>query len=178
MTKPYDSSLCVSHWENNGYDDSDFGAVWWNGETFQSGIVGSTRYAGGTIPAAKADENLKAKYTAWREARLHVFRVERVRELLADPVPEREVIVIQSVTRGKNKIEAGAKGIVFWTGEKNNDPYGREWGKKWRVGIKVGDRKVYIDRDRVRVIGYEDSPLPLKNDIVQTAFAMSYPPAR
>ena len=182
-TLGYDSSRCVSWYERNGYDDSDFGAVYWNGETFVSEIVGSTRYYGGNIPRGNADENLKFQYEIWRNVKLAFFRNARENELRRAIVKGAYVTVIESVTRGKNKIAAGEAGIVFWSEIVNHDPYGREWGKKRRAGILVTDengneKKIYIDASRIRVQGFEDENLPLENDVAQLAFAMSYPPAR
>lgn len=50
----------------------------------------------------------------------------------------KEVVVMRGY-----KVPVGTKGTVFWTGIKNFDPYGREFGERLRVGIKDADGNVY-----------------------------------
>lgn len=50
----------------------------------------------------------------------------------------KEVVVMRG-----HKVPIGTKGVVFWTGIKNFDPYGRSFGERLRVGIKDADGNVY-----------------------------------
>ena len=136
--------------EINGHDDSDFYAVVWNEE---KGDVERVTYAstrGWTYPngaAVDATPEVVAKYQALVARREAEARALAAAREAATPTVGKAVRFVRSV-RGKHATEQGASGTVFWFGKDSYDRFGR----KFRIGVKLADRKVFVAADAVEVI--------------------------
>ena len=126
--------------EHNYYNDSDFYAEYLD---MENGTIGceeydTTRFAGGGY--ANIDLSFDKLNEWWSKAKS--IRTEMIRKNLLRNAAE--------VTRGKRvivsrgrKVPHGIEGEVFWVKNVNYDPYGREWGKEVKIGIKDNDENVY-----------------------------------
>lgn len=173
---------CLATREKNGYDDSDFYGLFAvelpGGWKFQWVETGSTRFAGGFIP--RVDCTDEAILSAYREQRKQVMRelaAERTARQAAQVLPGKPVTVITAVTRGKNKVEAGAFGTVL---KRTENPFESAWAARYgtqtyRLLIDLGDRKVWIDEEKVRVTGHEEQPLPDLDQTVDYFIAGNWP---
>lgn len=143
--------MVLDTYEQNGYDDSDFHAVVWDGAKVTSVCYASTRswtyHNGATVDAT---EDTKASALVWYRAAWLQAMIERAHaEAVA---PAKGKIVRSLTTRGKN---VGIVGIVKWIGEDGFQPrYGGQTVIPMRVGIKVdGEQKLrYLALERCEVI--------------------------
>jgi hypothetical protein len=138
--------------EMNGYDDSDFYARVWNDET---GTVDRVTYAstrGWTYPngaAVDATDEVKAKYAALCAKELAEARAAAAAREAAAPAKGKKAKTVRNV-RGKNAIEAGVTGTIFWVGA---DRFSNPNYPKMRVGFETDDgRKVFIAANAVEVV--------------------------
>lgn len=150
--------------EENGYDDSDFIAVVWDGEKVTIQCYASTRswtYHNGA--RVDATSEVRAAALEWYRSRLAPVRIAEARREAERP--RKGVEVCSLTTRGKN---VGVKGEVRWIGP---DRYSRTGGE--RVGLKVqGEDKLrYLPADRVRVI----SPDPVDEKWIMQRAATAQP---
>lgn len=126
--------------EHNYYNDSDFYACYIdieNGE-YKNEEYDTTRFAGGGY--AEIDLTFENLNKFWKVAKPK-FTESIKRSLLreAEEVTRGKVVV---VNRGR-KVPHGITGEVFWLREVNYDPYGRDWGKETKIGIKDSEGNVY-----------------------------------
>ena len=109
-------------WEHNGYHDSDFYALVWDGEGLRGIEYGSTRHAGGGGATTDATEDIKALAGAWLAARdIESWNVATAHDALM--VEKGRAI---EVFKGR-KVAIGTTGTAFWVGETK---YG------WRAGLQ------------------------------------------
>lgn len=136
--------------ERNGHDDSDFYAVCW--DEAQGRVVtvmyDTTRCGGlGTAYIDATEENVRKAYRYYKnDARTFfdkVFNIEQAKKVYKG----NEVVVV----RGR-KIPKGTVGKVFWVGTKFN-PF--SYKEEKRVGIKVGEEKVFLPLDYVECTNWE-----------------------
>ena len=126
--------------EHNYYNDSDFYARYLDIEngTLESEEYDTTRFAGGGV--ADIDLSFDMLNEWWKKAK--DVQAEAIRKSMlmeAEKVSRGKVVV---VNRGR-KVPHGVTGEVFWIRDVNYDPYGREWGKETRIGIKDDSGNVY-----------------------------------
>lgn len=130
--------VVLSLGEVNGYDDSDFYAVVWNGTRPERVTYASTR--GWTYPnnaAIDATPEVLAAFAQWQDEQRKAAQAARDAERKAAIEAEKRRPArgkAVEVVRGR-KVPIGFSGLVFWEG---TDNYG-----KARVGIKnaAGDVK-------------------------------------
>jgi hypothetical protein len=115
-------------YERNGYDDSDFLAVYFNSETNQieQSEIGSTRYAGGInfgdITIHKGGCPADILELARQALAIHIFNVIKAAELRDVLEPQNAkhgdmMRVLRDSRKGaKNQFKAGDTGDVFWVG--------------------------------------------------------------
>ena len=142
---------CVLNtYEHNGYHDSDFYAVCWDEEKQEVVDVeyDTTRAGGGGYAHIDiSDENLMKVYRYYkRMGRSHFDNVLNPRQ--AKEVHRGDEVV---VVRGR-KIPKGTTGKVFWKGKKYNFYSKRD---EDRVGIEVGDEKLFLPLEYVEVIDWQ-----------------------
>lgn len=153
--------LCVAEREHNGHDDSDFYMTVWNPETGAPETVMFATTRGWCYPclgsAVDATPEVKAAYAAWQKAAAEK-EAKRLREREARrPRLHCNVTITSAITRGKNKVEAGAKGDVFWIGtdrdsrSRYRNSYAASLGLTdprdgMRLGVRLLDgRRIFID---------------------------------
>jgi hypothetical protein len=141
--------------ERNGYHDSDFYAMVWNGEAIRSVEYATTRFGGGgtarvdataeTVEAARAyvAKLLASRYTEAERRRLDepvsLSKGERVRFL--------KKVTFTDKKRGGAKVtaNAGETGVVIWAGHFGTfyrNGYNRPDRSNLRVGVKLDDGRV------------------------------------
>ena len=147
--------LVLSLGEYNGRDDSDFYAVVWNEETGHTERIVYASTRGWTYPngaAVDATDEVKAKYAARCEKITAELRAKRAAEKAAEPTKGKRAKTVRAV-KGKNAIEAGVTGTIFWLGMDRFAPravYGV--APKMRVGFEADDgRKVFLPASAVEV---------------------------
>jgi len=140
--------------EINGYDDSDFYAVVWDGEKVTRVTYASTRYyceSGATIDATDEVKELAAEYLRgvifkmWQSAQdIDSKRPYKGREVRF--VKGRPTLKLDDDTR--KPIKLGTKGTVIWREERRSQ-HGT-WSYGFRLGIAVGNAatKQYSIRKR------------------------------
>lgn len=118
--------LCISEYERNGYNDSDFYMVVWNEEKQAPESLEFASTRGWSYPCygskPDATPEIMAKYQAWEAEQARKYRERMAAEEAARPERGKTLKVV----RGR-KVPQGTVGACIWVGE------GR-WGK--RVGIK------------------------------------------
>lgn len=147
--------LVLADREINGYDDSDFYALVWNEAKGAPERVTYASTRGWTYPnrcGVDATEEVKAKYAAYCEKIEAADRAARAAAEAAKPAKGKKAKTVRNV-KGKNAIEAGVPGTIFWVGEDRFS--GRHYGTapKLRVGFAAEDgRKVFIAGDAIAVV--------------------------
>ena len=136
-------------YERNGYDDSDFYAVVWNGEAVTDVCYASTRgwtyHNGASVDATPETE---AAALAWYRARWETGENARQDEEAVTVSPGKTVRSL--TTRGKN---VGITGEAKWFG-----PVDRRYGvpiyATQRIGVQVAGERGYrfVARDRLEVV--------------------------
>jgi len=133
--------------EWNMRDDSDFYAVVWNDEKNEPERVDYASTRGWTYPngaAVDATPEVVEKYKAYLKARDEAARALAWAREAKTPKAGRRAKTARNV-RGKNAIEAGVAGTIFWVGK---DFY----GKGMRVGFEADDgRKVFLAGNALEV---------------------------
>lgn len=175
----FGQGACVAMIERNGYNDSDFYGIFAvkdeDGYRFVTKATGSTAYGGGYVPQVDATEDVLVAYRARRQEVLDKLAAEREQRLARVPVVGKTVTVVKAVTRGKNKIHLGAVGEVVWRGE---DQYRTtQTYTRYRLGVEFDGVKVFLDDDRVRVLGFEDEDLGYEDSAVDYVIAGAWPAA-
>jgi len=147
--------LVLATGEYNGYDDSDFYAVVWNEAAGHTERVTYASTRGWTYPngaAVDATDEVKAKYAARCATITAELRARNAAAEAAKPAKGRRARTVRNV-KGKNAIEAGVTGTVFWVGQ---DSYGKSYygaAPKMRVGFKADDgRKVFVAANAVEMV--------------------------
>lgn len=140
--------------ERNGYDDSDFYAVIWDGETIRSYEYATTRfYSYHNSAGADATPETVAAADEWARARMFdTIRAEAAREA-SKPTVGKTV----SVVRGR-KVAKGTTGRVGWAGRNRAfsdqhagwayHPHGTD---RVRIDLEDGTR-VFVDAANVEVV--------------------------
>lgn len=128
--------------ERNGYDDSDFYAIVWDGEKITTVDYASTRFwTYHNTAEVDATDSVKAAARAW--LRKHAARQYELSQR-SRAASHGDTV---RVTKGR-KVPVGTEGKVFWIGEKR-------WGT--RVGFKDADGEAHwTAADNVEVIHDED----------------------
>lgn len=140
----------LAKWERNGYDDSDFLALVWDGEKVRSVEYATTRgwtyYNGATVDATDEVKTLAAEFLA----------AEGIRQYRrADVEAAMDVAVGKRVRVMKGrKVAVGTEGTIFWLGA---DDYSRSYrtgaANKRRIGLKTDDgEKFFLAAGNVAVI--------------------------
>jgi hypothetical protein len=130
--------------EINGRDDSDFYAVVWDDETGGTKRITYASTRGWTYPnscTVDATDEIRAKYNELMENARKINLARRLREEAMRPAIGKMVRVVKG-----RKVPVGETGSIFWFGADN---YNRG---KMRVGIKIGEEKVFTSADNVEVI--------------------------
>jgi hypothetical protein len=136
--------------ENNGYHDSDFFAIVWDLESnnFKRIEYASTR--GGSY-----------KNNAFVDATPEILELVKARQAKnrAEDQAEKDALLSIQVEKGKivefiglEKKKAflnNLQGEVFWIGA------GFGYGSTMRVGVKVDEKKYFVDLNNVKVVGSE-----------------------
>jgi len=153
--------------EENGYDDSDFYAVVWDGENITRVEYGSTRHAG--IGSAKVDATTDTLIQAanWLEEWNYNRQKEKSKVAALDPVVGR--LVRSTIASGP---KAGIEGMIKWRGaNKFRTYYAKGYNKpddinNQVVGIKVEGKEklVFINATSVEVLNPEKY-LPSEEDL-------------
>lgn len=163
--------LCISDRERNGYDDSDFFMLVWDQEAGKPEEIMFATTRGWSYPSygsqPDATPEVRALYDAWHVKQIEADRLRRAEREAAVPRKDRRVVVTTAVTRGKNKVEAGVTGTVFWFGADSFDRSDRyrtpmqsaiisqigDPSRGMRVGVLLDDgRKVFIAATSVDVV--------------------------
>ena len=153
--------------EENWSDDSDWYALYWNGEGLGRTTYRTTR-GGGTddnyVTIDPTPEVLEA-VRAWQAAAN--YRLARDLELDAFRKALDEVVTAAKgkrveVVKGR-KVPIGVKGEVFWVGE------GRSYNRWDKPGLRLGVRgdngeTYWIDDRNVRVIDIDEDDIPREAD--------------
>jgi hypothetical protein len=141
--------------EINGYDDSDFYALVWNDEKGAPERVTYASTRGWTYPngcSVDATDEVKAKYKAYCDEIAAADAAARAAREAAKPAKGKKAKTVRNV-RGKNKIEAGVTGTIFWVGV---DRFSRSYygaPATMRVGFEADDgRKVFVAENAVEVV--------------------------
>ena len=118
--------LCISDYERNGYNDSDWYMVVWNHEKQAPESIEFASTRGWSYPCygsrPDATPEVIALYAAYQAEAERKYREERERAEAARPARGK----VLKVVRGR-KVSIGTMGTCFWVGDSR-------WGK--RVGIK------------------------------------------
>lgn len=139
------AGMVLETYQHNGYDDSDFFAVVWDGERVSAREYASTRswtYHNGA--SVDATSQVQAAALDWYRHRLVPHLIETAQARATAPRVGRQV---RSLTqRGKN---VGIVGEVRWIGP---DRYDRDGGE--RVGIQIDgeDRLRFLPARSVAVL--------------------------
>lgn len=145
----YAHGAVVKTWERNGYDDSDFMAMYYDHEAgeFKTVMFATTR--GWSYPCYGASEDATPEVLAiWNAARERGLVTEQAqREWAAATAPGRGRRAVITAQRGQAKHLNGREGEVFWAQEQRSQ-FGT-WSRGWRVGVKVGDEKVFVSSFRI-----------------------------
>lgn len=137
-------------YERNGYNDSDWYAVCWDEEKQDVVHVNydTTRCGGGGY--AKIDitsENLLKVYRHYKASQKKWF--DEVANPAQAKLPTKGDTV--KVVRGR-KVPKGTVGKIFWIGSSFNK---YSYRVEERVGIEVGDARVFLPQEYVEVVGWE-----------------------
>ncbi len=145
--------LCLSSYEHNGYDDSDFYMRVWN---MEKGAPESVLYAttrAWTYPcfasAPDATPEVRTLYAMWCDK----MRAEEERERKAREAAEPRKGKLIRVVRGR-KIPHGTTGVCFWRGEGKAFTWSQaRWGAPERVGFKdVNGTTFWTNLSNVEVV--------------------------
>ena len=138
-------------YEHNGYHDSDFYAVCWDEEKGRVVEVEYDTTRCGGWGYANIDVTLETLLKVYRfYYRIGRDLFDRVTKLKkAQEVQKGDTVV---VARGR-KVPNGTVGKVFWIGTRYNI-YSRR--QEDRVGIEVGEEKMFLPLEYVEVIGWEN----------------------
>lgn len=154
--------LVVELRERNGYHDSDFYARVWDPKTKSIFTIEYATTRGWTYPnyatSADATPEVMAEYHAWeracdkarweRQQAADKAAAEAKRQAIAalqdklDATPSRGALV-EVVNNRSKKAKKGERGEVTWKGVSKFDD------NKIVVGVKLGDRVVYLNADAV-----------------------------
>lgn len=202
QVEKYGEGKCVAVIEKNGYHDSYFTGVFAvpavctcspaesltdhdpgcpvpGGWMFTREETGATAYAGGYVPVEDATEDVLAAYRAQRDAAMDRLTAEREAREARMVEAGKPVTVVDPVTRGKNKTAAGDTGVVK---RRVVNDFDSSWAKQYghrtyRVQVEMADdgRVLWMDEDRVRVTGFEDERLPVRDSQVDYVIAAQWP---
>lgn len=152
--------LVISHFERNGYDDSDYYAVVWDPEKEEPREVeyATTRawtYLNHVI--VDAPPEIVAKYKAYQERRWREMEERRLQEELLMPRKGKTVRVVKG-----RKVPIGTVGCVFWQErarkfgwERYHEPRVLR-AEHYRLGIKTADGETFfMNGGNVEVIAQE-----------------------
>lgn len=139
------AGCCISEYERNGYDDSDFFMVVWDEETQATKSVMFATTRGWCYPCfgsrPDATPEVMAKVEAYNEAQR--IKAEAYRAEINEQAPHKgDTVLINGFTRGKHAPLNGKAGEVFWIGP---DQYKRHG---FTIGVKVDGEKFFIPADR------------------------------
>lgn len=138
--------------EMNGYDDSDFYAVYWNSEKGcpEEIMVWTTRFASIGCENYKIDatDEIRAIYNAWKEAKIEKEYLAR-KEAKAKEPHKGDTVRVNSLSKKWN----GFVGEVKWIGQNSYSHF-----PDIRVGIKIEgiDKLVYVKFEAVEKIQPEN----------------------
>lgn len=158
----YGAGRVVAVRERNGYHDSDFYAMVAvdraeGGYDFRWEMTGSTAWASEMLDAVvDATPEVFEAYRVAREAAIERDMERRARERAAMAEIGSTVVVVEPVTRGANKTEAGAVGTVKAVAAGRQSRYGT-WRGPDRIRVEMeSGQEIWIDRSRIVVQGFEE----------------------
>ena len=137
-------------YEHNGRDDSDWYAVCWDEE--QQKVVhvnyDTTRCGGGgRADIDITEENLLKVYRYYKQDARKWF------DTVGNPESAKQVRKGDTVRVVKGrKVKKGTEGTVAWIGSVYNK---FSYCVEERVGIDIGDQRVFVPMDYVEVVGWE-----------------------
>ncbi|GAA1838828.1 hypothetical protein GCM10009772_15670 [Pseudonocardia alni subsp. carboxydivorans] len=151
-------------YEHNGYDDSDFIAVVWDGEQISAREYASTRgwtYHNGA--EVDATEQVRATALAWYRQRLlpHLIETEQTRAT----TPRIGCNVRSLTKRGCN---VGVTGAVRWIGP---DRYTRDGGDRIGIAVDGEDKLRFLPARSVAVL----DPAPVDEQKLRDCAATARP---
>jgi hypothetical protein len=142
--------------EHNGYHDSDFYVIAWNGKQLVQHEYDSTRYAGsGARVIVDATDEVKQEVNKWV---YHQMR-KRIFNNYLNEINKPQKGDIVEVVKGR-KVTKGSIGILFYIGDARS--YGYRQQPSESIGIALSDRRndrgQYIDvawtyMKNVKVVG-------------------------
>lgn len=140
----------LDRYERNGYNDSDFYAIVWDGENARVIEYDTTRFAGGGSAQVDATDEVQAAARAWFIERAALLKIERAKSAVL--VPEKGDTVRSLTKSGKN---VGVEGVIRWVGP-DQYSYAARFPKYGlpvpnRVGVSVkGEEKLrFMPEDSV-----------------------------
>lgn len=149
-TSPEYVGCVLDTYEHNGYDDSDWYAVCWDEEKQKVVHVNydTTRCGGGGSAAIDiTEENLLKVYRHYKQDARKWF------DTIANPEAAKQIRKGDTVRVVKGrKVKKGTVGTVAWIGSVYNK---FSYCVEERVGIDVGDQRVFVPVDYVEVVGWE-----------------------
>lgn len=137
-------------YEHNTYHDSDWYAVCWDEEKQEVVHVNydTTRCGGGgTATIDITEENLRKVYRHYKQDARNRF------DTVGNPAAAKQVRKGDTVRVVKGrKVKKGTEGTVAWIGSVYNK---FSYCVEERVGIDIGDQRVFVPMDYVEVVGWE-----------------------
>lgn len=149
-TEPEYVGCVLSTYERNGYNDSDWYAICWDGEKQKVVEVeyDTTRAGGGGRAEIDATtEVLREVYRWYKRMGRQLFDI-RTNPEQAKKIQKGDTV---KVIKGR-KVPKGTEGVVFWCGTRYNQ-YSRI--DEERVGIEVDGERMFLNAEYVEVIGWE-----------------------
>jgi hypothetical protein len=110
MRKEAWHGMTVAIREENGYNDSDWIATYWDGEKFVEDLCGTTRFAFPISACIDAPENIMKLWTAERKRRADEHHRRVLEQIANDPTPGKRVEIV-----GGKKYK-GKIGVIYWRG--------------------------------------------------------------
>ena len=145
---------CVlSHYERNGYEDSDWYAVVWDEEEQE---VKNVEYMTTRFPSS-GDAKVDATKDVLRKAYRYYKKLATPyvdRQILQDAARIRKGDVVR-IVKGR-KVKIGSEVTVFWAGTRYN-PYSRV--NENRIGVEVNGERIFIASQNAEVVGWENRVL-------------------
>lgn len=151
LKEPAYIGFTLGNYEHNGYDDSDYYAVVWDDETdsVKTFEYMTTRFPCSGSVVVDADRETKRKVYRYFAKMARSDFDKHINPENAKKLRKGDTV---TVVRGV-KVPKGTVGEVFWIGTKYN--YYSHCDEK-RVGIKVGEEKMFLPYEYCVVNNWED----------------------
>ena len=139
--------------EYNGYDDSDFFATYWNGESFVEDLCGTTRFAFPCLADVDAAPEIIELWRAEQAIRRAAAAAIAAEKEAANPTTGKRVRVLEG------RKYKGMEGVIFWRGANKFRTYYRNGYNdpdalhNQNIGVKTDDgQKIFVPATYVVVI--------------------------